>query len=590
MFLNGFQNLAKVEDLRAFVRDEYDHQRTRFRKQMELPLEERVEKFICLTGLEFKEIDGHARARFEHAGNDSRLREGDPVRLSRRGNPDDWLKASIFREEDGEIWLVGEKPFSVSHFERMGFDDWVLDEDFFDLERVFLDALTRIETTAIGQERILPLLTAEVGTGSNEEIFEGTWSDLEAAHSPWEEAQKDAIAGCSAAEHCYLVQGPPGTGKTRALAETVRRLVERGERVLITACTHRAIDNALSAAARTISDRSRVARFVPPIHRRDETYDSYETFEDSPLSDMETGKGWVAGATPFALRKRLQGVEFDAIVIDEAGQMTTPLAIMAMLAGRKYLFFGDQQQLGPVVVSRSRREAKDLGIFHALRQQTLEGTMLDVTYRLNEVLVEWPGENFYGGELASAAAAGKRRLAWSCPDDTEDAVRHALEGSNPLVWIPCNDGGSRTKNESEIAIGLELLTTLQKGGVPFSSIAVVTPYRRQGLTLRRRLASLDRSGTSRDCVIDTVERMQGQEREVVLLTMCASDPDFVRRQADFLFDPRRLNVSATRARTKLVILASEELLHTDLDETDQYEDRALFASLCRSAVRVEWSA
>lgn len=587
MHVRDFQNLAAVEDLREFVRSEFDHQRKHFRKRIELPLEERLERFICLAGLVFKEIDQHGRLGFDHSGNDSRLREGDLVRLSRRDSPDNWLRASIYREEDGEIWLTGEKPFSVSHFEGLGFDDWILDEDFLDLEGFYLDALSRIETTTIGQECILPLLADEAVPGVDEEAFAETWSDLEETYLPWEEAQKDAIAGCLAADHCYLVQGPPGTGKTRALAETVRRLVERGERVLITAFTHRAIDNALSATAREIGDRGRIARFAAPMHRRDETYDSYETFADSPL--METKGGWVAGATPFALQKRLSGVEFDAIVVDEAGQMTTPLAIMAMLAGRKYLFFGDQEQLGPVVVSRCRRETKELGIFHTLRRQSLDGTMLDVTYRLNEALVEWPGENFYGGELASAEAAAKRRLAWSPPEQIPGAIQNALDPGNCLIWIPCDDTTSRTKNELEIEIALELLKALQKGGIPFSSVAVVTPYRRQGLTLRRRLEALDRSGTWRECVIDTVERMQGQEREVIILSMCASHPDFVRRQADFLFDPRRLNVSATRAKTKLVILGSEELLDTDLYETDQNEDRDLFASLCRAAVRVDWA-
>ena len=585
MFLNGLQNLAVVEELREFIRDEFDHQRNRFRKHIGLSLEERIERFICFAGLEFKEIDQHGRAGFRHSGNDSRLREGDLVRLSRNGSPDEWQRASIYREEDGEIWLASESHFSVSHFERMGFDDWILDEDFLDLEGFYLDALSRVETTTIGQERILTLLAGEAEPGADEEAYAEAWSDLEEADTPWEDAQKQAIAGCLAADHCYLVQGPPGTGKTRALAETVRQLVERGERVLITAFTNRAIDNALSATAREIGDRSRVARFTPPIHRRDENYDSYETFADSPL--METEGGWVAGATPFALRKRLSGVEFDAIVIDEAGQMTTPLAIMAMLAGPKYLLFGDQKQLGPVVVSRPRCEIKDLGIFHALRQQTPDGTTLDVTYRLNEHLVHWPSENFYGGELRSAEPARGRRLAWSRPSGVPDFIAEALAPENSVVWIPCDHAASRTSSEAEIEIALELLKALQTGGVPYSSVAVVTPYRRQGLTLRRRLQAIDRTGTWRDCVIDTVERMQGQEREVIILSMCASDSDFVRRQADFLFDPRRLNVSATRARTKLVILASEDLLHANLDETDQYEDRDLFASLCRAAVKLD---
>lgn len=586
MQLSGILHGAALNELRGFVRDEFDAQRTAFRERMALPVAERVERGSCLDRMVFRSIDDEGRAVFAHSGNDSRLREGDLVQLSRRDEPDlAGRRVSFYREERNRVWLVGERRFTAADFEGKSDEGWIVDEDFVDLEGYYLDALERVAATRIGQERILPLLEGDAEPTLDETEFGAAWDDLEQGKTPWEEAQRDAIAACLASEHCYLVQGPPGTGKTRALAETVRQLVERGERVLVTAFTNRAIDNALAAAAREIDDDGRVGRFAAPVHRRGENFPLWQSFAESPLSDQSGG--WVAGATPFALRKRLPGVEFDTVVIDEAGQMSIPLAVMAMLAGPKYLLFGDQKQLGPLVLSRPRRECGSFGIFHALRARELGSTLLKVSYRLNEPLARWPGENFYGGELRSSPSAAGRRAPWSPPPGVESWVDEALAPEHSLVWLAVGHRESRTSSREEFHLVAQLLRDLKRGGILPEEVAVVTPYRRQARMIRRQLETLAPEDSWRPCVIDTVERMQGQEREIVILSLCASDPDFVRWQAEFLFDPRRLNVAATRAKTKLVVLASEALLGVDLHDTDLAEDQALLQSLCRAARRVD---
>ncbi len=567
-----------LHDLRAFVAAEFQAQRAKIAEQQAKPRPERVEDGTCMDGLRFARLDEAGRAVFRHEGNDSRLREGDLVSLRQDEGGDSW-RVAIFREEPGEIWLAAESGFKGSEFAEPA--GWFIDEDFVDLESVYLKALDRVPASAIGQECILPLLMGTEGHELDEEEFQGAMDDLEKAPSTWEDAQKEAIAGCLAAERCYLVQGPPGTGKTRVLAQVVRRLVERGERVLITAFTHRAIDNALAATAREIADRNRVARFGAAQHRRDENFDRFESFAQSPLAGQSGG--WVAAATPFALYKRLPGVEFDAIVIDEAGQMTTALAVLAMLAGRKYLLFGDQQQLGPVVMSRSRREASNVGIFHALRAQSAHGTCLDVTYRLNDTLTAWPSEHFYHGELVPAPAAATRRLACGIAAALPTWLKEALDPARPLVWMSSHSGLARTVNEEEVGHAAELLRALRLGGVLPEHIAVVTPYRRQARKLRRRLETLMPDTSWRGCLIDTVERMQGQEREVIVFSMGAADPAFIRLQAEFLLDPRRLNVAATRARVKLIILGSAALFETSLYDSDLEEEQALLRSLHRHA-------
>jgi DNA replication ATP-dependent helicase Dna2 len=572
-----------IEQLGELIRDEFDCQRRAFSERCARPVEERVESGECLAGLVFDRIDQEGRAHFRHEGNHSRLREGDRVLLN-RGEPMKGLAATLYFEDSRKLTLSSQAGFEGATFlgEAAG---WLLDENFIDLEDHYLRALELLPKTEIGQERVLPLLLGEAEGEMDEGVYQESYEELEREDSAirWEDKQKEAIAGCVSASHCYLVQGPPGTGKTRVLAQVVAQLVAAGERVLVTGPTHLAIDHALAAAAVVIGDRSKVARFGEITHGRRREFDTYEDFAASKLDEQN---GWVAGATPFALGKRLVGVEFDTVIMDEAGQMTTPLALMAMLKGRKYLLFGDHQQLGPVLVSRPRREGAKFGIFQALKAQAKHGTMLDITYRLNETLTRWPSESFYWGELSAAAGAAHRQLRWAAEAQTSPWLRAALAGESPLVWITFPGRAARTRNEAEIAVAAELLQALTRGGVAREDIAVVTPYRRQARFLRNRIEQMEPSFSWRGCLIDTVERMQGQEREVILLSWCAAEPEFICRQFQFLLDPRRLNVAATRARTKLIILANENLTHFSPLDSDDEEDMALLRALKAAAVPI----
>jgi len=572
-----------IEHLGELIQDEFACQRQAFSERCARPVEERVESGECLAKLVFEKVDKDGRAHFRHEGNHSRLREGDRVLLN-RGEPERGVAATLYFEDSTRLMLSMKSGFDQHLFfgESVG---WFLDEDFIDLEDHYLSALERLPKTEIGQERVLPLLMGDAEGVLDEGVYQDSYEELDREDSAtrWEDKQKEAIAGCVSASHCYLVQGPPGTGKTRVLAQVVAKLVAAGERVLVTGPTHLAIDHALAAAAVVIGDRCKVARFGEITHGRRR---EFETFEDFAACDLNEQNGWVAGATPFALGKRLAGVEFDTVIMDEAGQMTTPLAIMAMLKGRKYLLFGDQQQLGPVLVSRPRREGAAFGIFQALKAQAKHGTMLDITYRLNETLTQWPSEHFYQGELKAAPGAAYRRLQWTAGAQTAPWLRAALAGEHPLVWFAFPSRQARTRNESEIALAAELLQALTRGGVAREDIAVVTPYRRQARFLRNRIEQMEPNFSWRGCLIDTVERMQGQEREVILLSWCAADPEFIRRQFQFLLDPRRLNVAATRARSKLIILANENLSHFSPMDSDDEEDMALLRALKAAALPV----
>jgi DNA replication ATP-dependent helicase Dna2 len=118
---------------------------------------------------------------------------------------------------------------------------------------------------------------------------------------------------------------------------------------------------------------------------------------------------------------------------------------------------------------------------------------------------------------------------------------------------------------------VELVLSLLIRGMTPDEIGVVVPYRAQSRLIRSLVRRNIGEEVLRELVVDTVERMQGQEREVVLVSFATASPKFAAQVADFLFQPQRLNVAVTRPRTKLILVGSHHLLDADQYDTDQAE-------------------
>jgi DNA replication ATP-dependent helicase Dna2 len=556
---------AFAQELMEFVAREAEAVRRYFHLQWGMPVAERVASGRCVDGLEYVSVKGKQFLIFRcGAENTSDLREGDLVRLS-RGEPTlPLLTGSLHRVEDLELWLEAEEPWQ-SVGEELSSGRWVLDRSYLDLESFYRTALKDLGETARGRERILPLFCGEMAPQIDLARF-GEASE-QAEKEGVNEAQSEAIAQAVATDLCHLVQGPPGTGKTFVLAHVVKQRVAHGERVLITAATHRAIHNALNMIRRIAPEITDIAKIGQSIYDPELQVSQYEAFAKSPLAQCEGG--YVVGATPFAARShRLRGVDFDAVIIDEAGQVTLPLAIMAMLTADTYVLIGDHRQLPPVVQSLPIRETHLASVFGRLRGHGCE-TMLDVTYRMNAELVAWPGESFYSGKLHPAKANAGRRLALP---QAPRQFSEILDSAQPMTFVEMNHCASKRYSNEEATLVTDLLVDLRRTGFSLAGVAVLVPFRRQARRIRTFLNA--RSTILKDdisvCVIDTVDRLQGQERELVLVSMTGSEPSYVANLLDFLLQPQRLNVAVTRARSKLIIVASEQLaLAESLDPNAQ---------------------
>jgi DNA replication ATP-dependent helicase Dna2 len=535
-----------LHQLRRLVLDETASVRQQVFQTWSKPVPVRVAAGLAIEGVRIVQVAPNGTIELACARNASRFREGD-VLLLNRGNPFEQPGILVTLELDDETSLLvsSDDPdvnWGTVLEQRTG---WVLDQGFLDFSQFVLDALDQSGDTAIGRQRVLPLLMGQARPTMDVARYERAFARAEA----WNlnDAQCEALAQAYATNLAYLIQGPPGTGKTLLLARLVQLLAEDGERVLITAFTHRAINNALNKLAELDQRLDSTPVSFCKIGREARAddldgVDNYETFELSPLTELSGS--YIIGATPFATRtQRLSGVEFDTVIFDEASQITLPLAVMGMLAAKRFIFIGDQKQLPPMLTTRQSGGAFRDSVFGVLVDRGFD-TMLDETYRMNAELTAWPSQQFYDGALRSSGEAIGRQIVYRQLPTRFGSILDPME---PKVFVDLKHRNATTRSHAEASLVADLIVTLLECGVPATEIGVVAPYRAQGREIRNLLRRVvPEASVRRRIVTDTVERMQGQERDLVILSLTTSNPAFAANLAEFFFQPERLNVAITR--------------------------------------------
>lgn len=383
-------------------------------------------------------------------------------------------------------------------------------------------------------------------------------------------SQQEAIARAVGCEPFHMIQGPPGTGKTFTIGHICRHLIAAGCKVLVTGPTHTAINNCLNAVACVVNDDSKVVKLgkAPQAAELDadaavarKTRLPYNTYLRTSTLSKE---GIVIGATPYALANGLAGWDFDYAVVDESSQLSIPQAVTVMAHSDRVVFVGDHKQLDPIIPRDTDNWMLEHSIFqHMVKRYPGECSLLRESYRLNENLIRIPNELFYHNELVSCAPVEmpfvhyqmqERYMSEAYPEVAE-LIQHA---SNELLYLHEEfDAQGRSPYEAELTARLILQLMLNK--VKPQEIAVVTPYRAQvrevKLYLSRWVFKKD-SPLEKLLFVDTVDRMQGQEKEYIIYTLANSNPESVERRMDFFFSPNRLNVAITRARTKCIVIGN----------------------------------
>jgi DNA replication ATP-dependent helicase Dna2 len=399
-------------------------------------------------------------------------------------------------------------------------------------------------------------------------------------------AQDRAVRMAVGADDCALIHGPPGTGKTYTIARAIRALVDRGERVLLSAFTNRAVDNALEALEEQgFTDFVRVG--TESGVREDMQDHRLESRGDPEKRARELREAPVVAATTASCGSRvLRETEFDVALVDEAGQLTEPATLAALALADRFVLVGDHQQLPPVVQSadtasndtsaseNSGTARSDGG--HADVQQPTEpspgdgggraadlsrslferladehpdaSVLLDTQYRMAQRIQAYSSQEFYDGALRPASGAVAAQHVSDLPTVDPDALPDPLR--NRVSFVDPDGAAQGNTNPAEVTAIAELVDRAVAAGVPREEIGVIAPFRAQAAAIRRELAGV---------AVDTVDRFQGSAKEVVIVSFVATgDLD-----SPIFEDHRRVNVALTRAKKALVLVGDEDALASD---------------------------
>jgi len=508
-----------------------------FRKLWEQTAEERADDDRALVGLEpldRRERDGGGwELRARRPGDAvSKIREGDLV-LASDGHP---IRGTA---ELGSVQELGEEVVVT------------VDEPF-DLRRVdvYPSELTVDRQLSALHEAVLQ------GDPDRKDVLFGrrtpAFTEGHATYIDNNEAQNEAVTLAVNAEDCALVHGPPGTGKTYTLARTVRALVERGERVLLSAFTNRAVDNALGALREQGFDE--FVRFGRENGVRADMHDALLARDGDPDRRAEELREApvVAATTASCGSRAMREQSFDVAVVDEAGQLTEPGTYLATERADRFVLVGDHQQLPPVVQSDQPPDGADLSrsLFERLIDAHPEaGVMLDRQYRMAQRIQFFASEAFYDGQLrpATPEVAGQRLadLPGVDPDALPAHLRDQVAFHDP--------GGTQdgNRNVAEAGAVVETVEAFLAAGIDPDDIGVIAPFRAQVAEISKRAPE--------GVAVDTVDRFQGSAKAVVVVSFVATgDLD-----GPIFEDHRRTNVALTRAKRALVLVGDAGALGSD---------------------------
>lgn len=356
-------------------------------------------------------------------------------------------------------------------------------------------------------------------------------------------------------EGSYLfIQGPPGTGKTYTSSKAILELLKDGRRVAVSSNSHKAINNLLSAVEARAEEDGFTFRGAKKATRGDPDSEMDGRLIGNVYSSGDGGESFqLVGGTAFHFCKSEQA--FDYLFIDEAGQVCLANLVAMAHCARNIVLIGDQMQLPQPVQGVHPGETGLSCLEYLLGDRATvppeSGVLLNISWRMHPKVCQLISDAVYDGRLSAHSRTATRAIlnAGGLP---EAGVLHV-----PVAHEGCRQASREEAEEVE-----RLLERLLKGGyrdedgrerpLTLEDVLIVAPYNLQVNLLKERLPSGARVGT--------VDKFQGQEAPVVIVSMATSRGSEAPRGTEFLFNKNRLNVAISRAKCLALVVSSDQLL------------------------------
>ena len=561
------------------------------------PLKERVESFRAMGPLRFtgKELDHEGKFQYNffliHDHGTSKFREGDFLKLAPQGMQDLQNGFSVILNRytsTGKTLSIGSRQ---GHLALNRLIYYSLEEDAEDWTTPKL--LHAVKTVLSRDEHPFSRILRD-NRPCTQHQDSSTWM------REWL-AQNRSMIGLNAAQNramelpfsyqLSLIDGPPGTGKTHLLGWMLIALVlhahESGKplRIALSALTHQAIDNVLEKVAGLLKQfnfkgfPARLIKWGNPVETTKENdHFSVETANDP--EDIFSRPYLILGATGYGLYSLFDSRNghfppyFDWVALDEASQILVPQAALTLAYGKgNYLLLGDVKQLPPIVLGHDEREDAESPtsqkpletqksiLEHLSRHNNTENRVrLNVTYRMNRELCRFPSLAWYDGILHPAPKNAASRLILK-GEISDNEIDRLIDPEHPATLVIMDHRRHHQECEPEADIISRIACRMiTRFDVSPGQMALISPHRAQNNLISACLSALLNGSGHELPLIDTVERVQGAERDVIIFGFTTSDRDHV--MSSFLNNPNRFNVVMTRARKKLIIIGSKSFFST----------------------------
>jgi predicted RecB family nuclease len=375
------------------------------------------------------------------------------------------------------------------------------------------------------------------------------------------------------------IQGPPGSGKTYTSANIILYLLQSGKSVAICANSHNVITNLMGRVAQNAEEAKFDFQGAKIGGDKDDPIFQHPTIKQrDKIANTSPRDYQIIGATAFQLCKpEAQGM-FDYLFIDEAGQMSLANFLAIARCAHNLVLIGDPMQLEQPMQGAHPGESGQSALNYFLNgRDTIPeslGIFLNTSYRMHPSICHPISEALYEGRLESA-----KDTKTHCIDQFVSSIGSQ---SNGILFLPVEHMDNKQWSQEEVAVIDQLVNQLvgqpftskqgkRQSSLQLSDLLIVAPFNMQVRKLQEKLGNQARIGT--------VDKFQGQEAPVVIVSMCSSNGETAPRGIEFLLDRHRLNVAISRAECLSIIVGSPDLAKTLCSKLEQVQLVNLFCKL-----------